>query len=541
MYMIAIQRISFIAFASVILIASLFSITCGNGANDNGLPSDTLQPMEQPRNGPMAHTATETADIPGPPGTPESSSPPVVVVVPVDEPGGTKPTDMGPASESSSSEPEFDPRRLLAEFNRSNRNVIDSHYENYHGPCYIGHPVIEYWHPPYSVRWTPDGKQLLFNSNLPGLGFGVNIVEVDSSRLRRLVNNYAEISFDYTRLLLQTLLQERSMPTSYVEPLMEALIDEVYLSLDNPPPVSGGGHFDVSPDGTRIAYSACYPDDVLADILPDDLSWTLSVDLYERYDLDVVIANIDGSEPQLLTINKARDEFPVWSPDGSQIAFFSHSLAQTYPSGVHRIAPDSRGDGSVVATSAGLPQPPAWSPDGTRIAYVAIENQFRSRVLHTAALDGSQPTRVSDTLSGPAWSPDGKYLALAKPHGDEIALFIMNADGSDARMTATITSLEAFESERSDYRALVRSSPPWIQAVSWSPEGNHILFSCDAGVCIVHVDGEIVGQSPADLGRVLAASWSPDGSRVAVLSHTKVGRTVLYAMDRDGSDVHILY
>ena len=108
-------------------------------------------------------------------------------------------------------------------------------------------------------------------------------------------------------------------------------------------------------------------------------------------------------------------------------------------------------------------------------------------------------------------------------------------------MTATITSLETFESSHSYYRRYTRFSTPWIQAVAWSPEGTHILFSCDPGVCVVDVDGNIVGQSSIDLGRAAAASWSPDGSRIAVLSHTELGRTVLYTMDRDGSDVHISY
>ena len=171
--------------------------------------------------------------------------------------------------------------------------------------------------------------------------------------------------------------------------------------------------------------------------MPETFFWTLTLDLSFRYDLDIVIANIDGSEPRLLTINKARDEFPVWSPDGSQIAFFSfgqtypHMPVRTTPSGVYLVASDGPGEGSVVGPAEGIPRPPVWSPDSTRIAYITIENEYRNTVLYTVSLDGSQPTRVSDTVSEPAWSPDGEHLALAKLHGDDVVLFIMNADGSD--------------------------------------------------------------------------------------------------------------
>ena len=232
MYMIAGRWILVIAFVFLTMLAALFSISCGNSTNDTELPSNTVQPTEQPRNGSVADTMPEPTDSPEPLGTPGPSSPPVVVVS-VDQPGGAKPTDISPSGESSSVEPDFDPRQLLMEFGKEMRNGGAPDLDNYHGPCYLDYLSIEYWHPPYSVRWTPDGKQLLFNSNLPDLGFGVNIVEVDSSRLRRLVNSHPEVSFGSTRLLLQTLLRERGMPTWYVEPLMEELFEVVSISLDS--------------------------------------------------------------------------------------------------------------------------------------------------------------------------------------------------------------------------------------------------------------------------------------------------------------------
>ena len=40
-----------------------------------------------------------------------------------------------------------------------------------------------------------------------------------------------------------------------------------------------------------------------------------------------------------------------------------------------------------------------------------------------------------------------------------------------------------------------------IDPVSWSPDGSHILYGCAAGVCVVDLEGNHVGQSPAGVER----------------------------------------
>ena len=59
----------------------------------------------------------------------------------------------------------------------------------------------------------------------------------------------------------------------------------------------------LSPDGSRVAYAMV--------VTRDDTS-------------AIVTSALDGSDLRKLTSNKAVDAYPAWSPDGTQIAFYSN-------------------------------------------------------------------------------------------------------------------------------------------------------------------------------------------------------------------------
>ena len=107
------------------------------------------------------------------------------------------------------------------------------------------------------------------------------------------------------------------------------------------------------------------------------------------------------------------DRFPIWSPDGSQIAWFSDE------SGEYQLMVGSQ-DGMETPRKINLPEPsfffrPAWSPDGKYISYtdthlnlyvVEISN---GRVTH---VDTDRYVRPERTMN-PVWSPDSKWIAYA--------------------------------------------------------------------------------------------------------------------------------
>ncbi|MFN8527322.1 MAG: hypothetical protein U0670_01770 [Anaerolineae bacterium] len=73
----------------------------------------------------------------------------------------------------------------------------------------------------------------------------------------------------------------------------------------------------------------------------------------------------DGSHLQRLTRNPEIDAFPVWSPDGTKIVYYSTHMGNrelfvmnTDGSGQQRLTNNSQDDFYA-----------AWSPDGSLIAY----------------------------------------------------------------------------------------------------------------------------------------------------------------------------
>ena len=123
-----------------------------------------------------------------------------------------------------------------------------------------------------------------------------------------------------------------------------------------------------------------------------------------------------GDSRNLSRSSGAADRAPIWSPDGSEIAWFSDS---------------GEGYELLIAGQDGLSEPrrlsigeskmawePVWSPDGSQIAFVDDDTRVRvinleSGEMVTADTAGANIDRGSMGLS---WSPDSKWLAYAKAH-----------------------------------------------------------------------------------------------------------------------------
>lgn len=122
----------------------------------------------------------------------------------------------------------------------------------------------------------------------------------------------------------------------------------------------------------------------------------------------------DGSWRNLTYSSDAADRYPIWSPDGEQIAWFSDK------SGEYQLVISDQ-FGLTETKSIPLPNPtfyfrPQWSPDGKHIAYTDTDYNLwyvniNSGKAHKVDTDGyAHPDR---TLN-PVWSPDSKWIAYVK-------------------------------------------------------------------------------------------------------------------------------
>lgn len=108
---------------------------------------------------------------------------------------------------------------------------------------------------------------------------------------------------------------------------------------------------------------------------------------------------------------------PALSPDGrtAVVAVLHPDLAADEPTGALWILPT---DGSAPPrpfTRGHRDTSPVWSPDGTRLAFLRAEKAGKPQ-LHVVEAGGGDPVRLTDAplgVSDPRWSPDGTRIAYA--------------------------------------------------------------------------------------------------------------------------------
>ena len=165
---------------------------------------------------------------------------------------------------------------------------------------------------------------------------------------------------------------------------------------------------DLSPDGTRVAYSSD-----------------------RAGNQDLWLMPLGGGEPLQLTTDPAPDWAPAFSPDGKWLSFYS------YRSGDREIwkIPVGGGEPTRLTDSPGLDAGSHWSPDGRELA-IRSERTGDSEVWVIGA-DGSGARRIthdpgSDGL--PAWSPDGRSLAFVSTRTGQLKIWTASAQGGEAHL-----------------------------------------------------------------------------------------------------------
>jgi Tol biopolymer transport system component len=196
--------------------------------------------------------------------------------------------------------------------------------------------------------------------------------------------------------------------------------------------------------------------------------------------------NADGTRQTRLTDTPGEEAVPVWSPDGSRIAYTGDAggylaiflmnpdgsgKVQISPEGMHVDYASWSADGRRLAvaiyvdgksmlgvldpggglvsltTESDLDSEPAWSPDGSRIAFVSRTDEDGNKIapeLYLINPDGLERKRLTFTPgseSSPSWSPDGAQLAFISDRDGFNALYSMNVDGGSVRrVTGSSTS-----------------------------------------------------------------------------------------------------
>lgn len=120
----------------------------------------------------------------------------------------------------------------------------------------------------------------------------------------------------------------------------------------------------LSPDGESVLYRKV--------LNSAGLNWALNPS--ER-NSEVFVADVDGGNERNLSNHGAFDGWPVWSPDGSRIAFASNRRGPPRTGHIWSVAPDGSGLRQETQGIWSYAQP-AWSFDGSSIfAYQSKETE----------------------------------------------------------------------------------------------------------------------------------------------------------------------
>jgi len=263
--------------------------------------------------------------------------------------------------------------------------------------------------------------------------------------------------------------------------------------------------------------------------------------------INIWVMKNDGSGATALTHLTAANAHcsgPVWSPDGSKIAFSSfRALDGSDAAGTDNVwVVNADGTGAAPLTKltvSAVNSEPVWSPDGSKIAFVSSRaldgsnaaNTNNTRNIWAMNSDGAGASPLSKITAngvfsfGPVWSPDGSKIAFHS----ERAL-----DGSDARNTNSTSNLWVVKSDGTAATPLTRLTAfnLQIQVAVWSPDGSKIAFDSGraldgsdaantnnvSNVWVMNADGS--AATPLTKLTVLNSdsfdpAWLRDGSKLA--------------------------
>ncbi len=245
------------------------------------------------------------------------------------------------------------------------------------------------------------------------------------------------------------------------------------------------------------------------------------------------VSDTDGYNPQTLLTSDQPIMSPVWSPDGSELAYvsFESGQAEIFTHNIRTGVRKSR------AKFKGLNGSPAWSPNGKKLAMTLSKDG--NPEIYVLTLANNKLQRITNHWSidtEAAWMPDGKSLIYTSSRSGKPQLYKQAATAGErperltyegnynasASISADGKSVTYVHGSGNVYRIAVlelatKSSRiltdgPLDESPSYAPNNSMVLFASQekqqAVLAAVSIDGRQKQRLAVTEGEVREPSWA---------------------------------
>ena len=247
----------------------------------------------------------------------------------------------------------------------------------------------------------------------------------------------------------------------------------------------------------------------------------------------LMLSDVDGARPRILLESKQPILSPVWSPDGTRVAYVSF---ETDRPAIY-VQTLSTGRKEQITNFKGLNGAPAWSPDGQKLAMVLSKDD--NPEIYTVDLATRTFTRITNIYAidtEPSWTIDGTGIFFTSDRGvrpqiykvtlatgitervtfdgDYNARGRVSPDGKSLVMVNKRSSqyqIAAQDLKSGNLRILTETN--YDESPTIAPNGAMLMYATSVGgkgiLGAVSLDARTKVRLPSKQGDVREPAWSP--------------------------------